>query len=102
MAPPPVTQAHLALRCPYVLVTNQLAEPWRDPWSHCLRPGGVLRAAAEAGRPGRIGAKPGFPDGCQTGGLGMLPATSHCLFCVLQEMANSVYLVMEVSPGGQL
>lgn len=31
-------------------------------------------------------------------GHGMLPSTSHCLFCVLQEMANSVYLVMEVSP----
>lgn len=30
-------------------------------------------------------------------GQGKLPSTSHCLFCVLQEMANSVYLVMEVS-----
>lgn len=31
-------------------------------------------------------------------GQGKLPSTSHSLFCVLQEMANSVYLVMEVSP----
>lgn len=102
MAPRPVTQTHLALRCPYVLVTNQLAEPWRDPQSCCLSPGSMLRAAAEAGHPGHTGAKLGFPDSCQTGGQGMLSITSHCLFCVLQEMANSVYLVMEVSPGGQL
>ena len=68
----------------------------------CLSPGGVLRAAAGAGCPGHTGAKPGLPDGCQTGGQGVLPSTSHRLFCVLQEMANSVYLVMEVSPGGQL
>ena len=33
------------------------------------------------------------------GGAGwrVLPSTCHRLFCVLQEMANSVYLVMEVS-----
>ena len=62
----------------------------------------MLRTAAEAGHPGHTGAKLGFPDSCQTGGQGVLPTTSHCLFCVLQEMANSVYLVMEVSPGGRL
>lgn len=33
-------------------------------------------------------------------GQGVAPSTSHFCFSVLQEMANSVYLVMEVSSRG--
>lgn len=36
----------------------------------------------------------------RSGGRGVFLCTSHCYFCVLQEMANSVYLVMEVSLVG--
>lgn len=44
---------------------------------------------------GHTEAERGFLEHCW--GRGVLLSTSHCCFCVLQEMANSVYLVMEVS-----
>lgn len=65
------------------------------PGCSCLRPGWHAQGA---GCPGPTGARQA-PQGAAGWGCGE-PASalsSHCCFCVLQEMASSVYLVMEVS-----
>ena len=46
---------------------------------------------------GHTEAERSFLEHCWGVGQGVVLSASHCCFCVLQEMANSVYLVMEVS-----
>lgn len=80
--------------------TNLLAKPWHA----CPRAVGACApwlplpvaqvACSGCWLPRSHWGKTDSPGAC---GDGPHPST-HCRFCVLQEMANSVYLVMEVSP----